>query len=82
VSRIRHVAAENKHFARLDLARSYDNAEQGRFADAIGSDQPDYAAGWHFKADGIQRQRTRINLRDAFQARDWPGVVFHCGGNL
>jgi hypothetical protein len=53
VSCIRHVAAENKHFARLDLARSYDNAEQGRFADPIGSDQTDHAAGWQAKADGI-----------------------------
>src|SRR5579862_434255 len=79
---VRHVAIKNANEAGLNPAGTGNNAEQRRFADAVGSDQTDHAAGGEFETDRVERRGTRITLRDVVQPRDRPDRGVHCGGSL
>jgi len=79
---IGYVAAENGNLTRLNVARPGDNAEQRRFPDTIRSDQPDRATRRYVKSNGVKRSHASVELRDANQARDWPGIFGHYGGSL
>ena len=76
--RLCHITVEHEDAAGLDAARTRDDAEQGRFSDPIGSDQADHGAGRQIKGDVVKRCRSPVTLRDALQARDWPGGFIHC----
>jgi putative tryptophan/tyrosine transport system substrate-binding protein len=54
-----------------------------RAAMMFNPDTASYVSSYYLPdADRIQRRGARVDLRDAFQARDWPGVDFHCGGSV
>ena len=77
VPRIRHIAAEHGDAAGLNLPRAGDDAEQCRFADAVGTDQPDHAVGRYLDRDAIERADLAVTLRDAVEARDGSAAVVH-----
>ena len=69
---IRQVAAEHLHMPRLNTAGTGDQAQHRRFADAVGADQPDHAAGRKGDRHIVERndvcvaQRNPVKLADGF----------------
>ena len=56
-----------------------DDAEQRRFADAVGADQPDHATGRQRRSLTSSSATTRpITLSDIFEARDGHDRPVHC----
>ncbi len=82
MSNVRHVAAENVDASGLNPARPGDNAQERRFADAVGSDQADHVAGGKYEADVVERHCAAVTLRYVIEPRDRHGRAVHCGGNF
>ena len=68
--RILHVAVEGGDISGLHVPRASDDAEQRRFADAVGTDQADHAAGRQRDRHVIERRHTAVALGNVFEARD------------
>ena len=66
------VGAEHADGALLDLLGGGDQAEQGRFADAVRADDRDAGTGGDVERDLLQRHRPAIAVADARQ-RDGGG---------
>ena len=62
---IPHVAAKREDFALLDPANAGNEREQGGFADAVGSDEPDHATGRDRQSHVVERDRPPIAMRQA-----------------
>ncbi|MFK4403300.1 hypothetical protein ABH991_000334 [Bradyrhizobium ottawaense] len=67
MARACHIAAEHVDASVLDRAGSGDQRQQARFADAVGADQSDHAAGRQVERDGIERPGLAIAQAHAFQ---------------
>jgi hypothetical protein len=70
VARIGHVGAEHLDPAGLHRARPRDQREQARLADAVGTDQPDHAAGGKVEAHRIEGADPAVAQADLAQPRD------------
>ena len=75
----RHVAAQRLDVALLNLAHAGDQAEQGRLADAVRSDQADHAFGGDLQAHVIQRGAVAVALRNPFDPGYRLGIRVHSG---
>ena len=83
------IAAQHAHLAGLQPLGAGDEAQQGRFAGTIGSDQPGHAAGGNRHRDVLQRRDLAIAMRHvpelgddrAIAGRFVPGApdAVHCG---
>ena len=82
MARARHVAAEHVDAPLLDRARARDQGEQAGFADAVGADHPDHAAGRQIERDRTERPGLAVAQAHAVQlhhAADG-SRCFGCGG--
>ena len=66
-ARLLKVALEQADSARLDLAHTGQQAEQGGLADAVRPDQADHAAGRQCQGGGFQRGHVAIAVADTIQ---------------
>ena len=79
VPAVGNVAAQRLYRSGLQSAYAGDQAQQGRFADAVRPDQADHAAGRNVERDIVERDRFTITLGDARDAADGSVGVVHCG---
>ena len=77
VGRIGHVAIQHFDFAALNLARTGDQRQHARLADAIRADETHRAIGRDIQIDVGNRRRLAIAVGDAGQAGD--GLRAHRG---
>ena len=61
--RIRHVAVEDESASGLHLPRAGHDAEQRGLSDAVGTDEPDHAAGGNRDPHRVERDRLSVSLR-------------------
>jgi hypothetical protein len=71
--RVGEVAPEDRDLSRLDLAGPGDEAHEGRFADAIGTDEPDHLPGGNVERDIAEGDDLAIAMGDPGEAGDGGG---------
>ena len=64
----RDVAAQHFDAAVLQRFRPGDQSEQRRFADTVGPDQTDHAAGRNVERQSVQRPRPPVGMAEIAQA--------------
>ena len=79
---IGHVATEHVDGAGLKLARARNQAQQGRFADAVGAEESDHAAGGDLHRHGIEGPRFPIEMRDPRHAHNHGAHAGHGSSGL
>ncbi len=79
-----HVAAQHLDAAGLQAARTCDQRQQARLADAIGADQSEDAASRQIEVDGIECGDGTVTQADAVQSSDETGLLwaFRHGGSF
>ena len=70
MSGIGQAAAECTNYSLLDRAHPGNQAEQGRFADRIGANQPHHAAAGKLKANVVERRASAIAMADMLDGDD------------
>src|SRR5690606_17998650 len=64
VAPVAHVGAQYRQLPTLQRASAGDQGQQARLADAIGSDEPDDAAGRKIKLRDVERREVLVPQRD------------------
>jgi hypothetical protein len=64
VPAVRHVSAERLYRTGLDAPCARDQCEETRFADSIGSDEPDDTSRGQIKADVLERNGMPVAQTD------------------
>ena len=68
VARVADIAAQHLDAAVLQRLGAGNQAQQGRFADAVRPDQADHAAGGNIERQPVERDRPAIEMAQIPQA--------------
>jgi hypothetical protein len=77
-----HIAAEHRHFPRLNAPDAGDQPEQRRFADAIGPDKSNRRSSSDGKVYAVERNRSAVAMADVIDPHGQRVLNGHPGASV